>query len=265
MNIPKGISYIDNDEVRYMIFDGFQNSGNVIHGFSTRIGGVSMSPFDSLNLGLTSGDNKETVLKNRYIFSNSLGYYPNESIYLEHGNKVQVIDEKTKDSIEKADAVITTIKNLPLTIFYADCVPVFILDLKTPSIGLIHAGWRGTVGNITGQTLLKMKEKFGTNPSDCIAGIAPSIGPCCFIVDEDVAGIFLKTFGEWKDLIRKTSNKWSIDLWEINRRQLLIQGVSENNITTSAICTSCSQDLFFSFRRDNRLTGRMAGLIVLFE
>lgn len=250
--------------VRFLVFDSFVESGLVTHCFTTRTGGVSQSPFDSLNLGLTAGDREEDVLRNRELLGKIMGAYPEESILLEHGSDVHVLRASGGSEIPVADSVITGIHKAPLTIFYADCVPLFILDRATPAIGLAHGGWRGTLKNVAGTTCEKMKCEFGTKMENCIVGIGPSIGPCCFLVDEDVESRFEETFSELKDLMHKTSNnKWSIDLWRINRRLFLMQGVPEENITVSSLCTSCEPGMFFSFRRDKRRTGRMAAMLML--
>ncbi|MDQ7826277.1 MAG: peptidoglycan editing factor PgeF [Candidatus Eremiobacteraeota bacterium] len=259
----EGCHFREQDGVKYLVFDSIEKSGLVTHGYTTRIGGVSGGPFSSLNPGLTSGDERENVLKNRHIIAGALGIYPEESLILEHGSKVYVAGDGAAGDKAGADAVITDRPGVALVILYADCVPVFILDMKTPSIALIHAGWRSTAGLVVRETLRKMKELYGTEGCHCLAAIAPSIGPCCFLVDDDVARVFLGTFGERKDLIRETSNKWSIDLWKLNEWQLLQEGVPGVNISTARLCSSCMPELFYSYRRDRRITGRMAALITL--
>lgn len=250
--------------VKYFTFDLLMESKLVLHWFSTRIGGVSLPPYDSMNLGISTGDRKENVLKNRDIFKNALGYYPEESIMLDHDNNIYILKDAGKKGKPRADAVITRLRHIPLTIFFADCVPIFIVDSGTPSIALVHAGWRGTAKDVAGNTIRTMKKEFGSDPAKYLVGIGPSIGPCCFLVDEDVAPIFLDTFGEWKDLMKKTSNnKWSIDLWRLNQRLLISAGVPERNITLCYLCTACQKELFYSYRRDKEYSGRMAAIIAL--
>jgi polyphenol oxidase len=263
MRATKAFHFKESHGVRYLVFDSFEESGLVVHGFSTRMGGVSPEPYNTLNMGFSTGDTRENVKRNREIFGKALGYYPDESIDLEHGSLVHVQKEREKAGKVVADAVITNISNIPLSIFYADCVPVYILDVKKPAIALVHGGWRSTVGRIVDRTIMAMEREFGTSPGDCIAAVAPSIGPCCFLVDEDVAGIFLTTFKGWEDLIAKTSNKWSIDLWNINKRSLLSCGIPEENISLCSQCTSCNGEIYFSFRRDRGNSGRMAALMSL--
>lgn len=256
----------EKSDVKYLVFDSLQKSGLVLHGFTARQGGASPPPYDSLNLGLTSGDERTNVLSNRRILEKALGFYPEENIWLDHGREVYVAAGGDRDDKPHADAVITRLNGLPLTIFYADCVPIYILDRKNRAIGLAHGGWRGTVKDVAGNTIERMTREFGTDPADCLVGIGPSIGPCCFLVDEDVANLFLGTFAEWKDLVRKISNnKWSIDLWSLNQRLLISRGVSGENISICALCTSCNRELFYSYRRDRGNTGRMAAFITLLD
>jgi YfiH family protein len=225
---------------------------------------VSLPPYESLNMGLTSGDLEAHVLKNREIFGAVLGHYPEESILLEHASEVYVMKERGEKEVPYADAVVTKLKRAALSIFFADCVPVFILDTVTPSIGLAHGGWRGTLKDVAGNTIRKMKKEFNTKPQNCLVGIGPSIGPCCFEVDDEVAAGFLDTFSKWKDLAKKTSNnKCSIDLWKLNQRLLESEGVPESNITVSAQCTACNPDVYYSYRRDKTRSGRMAATIAL--
>ena len=265
-------------DIEYVSFNHFEQTALVSHCFMTRIGGVSEGDYSTLNPGLTTQDDTKKIAKNRAKISNLIGFKLSESIELEHGNKVHIIRKKEdNDGSIIADAVITNLKNEPLVILYADCVPVFILDPVTPAIALIHAGWRGTVLKIVTETVMAMQKEFNTNPSDCLAGIAPSIGKCCFEIGEDVAKQFITAFEAWKDLepylsnestnkhtdIQNINNKSYVDLWNINKRLLIQSGLLDSNISVSGLCTSCRKDLFFSYRRDKKITGRMAAVLTL--
>ncbi len=254
----------EKNEISIVMFKDIEATGLVTHGFTTRKGGVSKPPFASLNLGLTSGDLIESVRENRELLGRVMGYLPRESVELVHGRDVHVQrDSNITANLVKADAVVTSISRVPLTVFYADCVPVFILDCRKPAIGLVHAGWRGTVAKVVSETIEVMRHEFGSDGENCLFAIAPSIGPCCFAVDGDVAALFLETFKEWKDLMVTTSNKCYINLWEINRRLIMSKGVPERNVVKASLCTACNDDMFFSYRRDNHVTGRMAATIML--
>lgn len=254
--------------IKYVSFKHFEETGLVKHGFTTRLGGVSQGVYSTLNPGLTTSDDIQNIEKNRTIISEAIGFKLSESIELEHGNKVHIVREKSDNTGNViADAVITNLINEPLVILYADCVPVFILDPVTPAIGLIHAGWRGTFSNIVTETVKAMKQEFNTDPSCYLAGIAPSIGKCCFEIGEDVAEQFIASFGDREEfrpyLSKETNNKYYADLWSINKQLLLQSGLSDCNILIAGLCTSCKKDLFFSYRRDKRNTGRMAAVLAL--
>jgi len=264
MHLEHSCHIREENGISIVVFNNLEDTGLVTHGFTARKGGISSPPFDSLNMGLTSGDRMESVHQNRELLGRVLGYLPRESIELVHGRDVHVHRENDNAAdLVKADAVVTAVARAPLTIFYADCVPIFILDCKKPAIGLVHAGWRGTLTNVVGETVEVMKRECGSSVESCLFSIAPSIGPCCFAVDEDVAAQFVETFREWKDLMVTTSNKCHINLWEINRRLIMSKGVPERNVVKASLCTACNGDMFFSYRRDRRVTGRMAATIML--
>jgi YfiH family protein len=184
-----------------------------------------------------------------------------------HGSTVLAITEgrgsQEGAALPEADGLVTNLPGVPLTIHLADCLSLFVLDPGAPAIGLAHAGWRGTVQDIGGAVVREMKRRYGTDPAACLAGIGPGLGPCCFLVDEDVASVFHGAFPSWEDLIHATANKWSIDLAEVNRRLLCRAGLKDGQIASGSLCTSCRADLFFSYRRDGRVTGRMAATLVL--
>ncbi len=265
MNKECGIK--ENKNVKYCVFGNFEKSGQVTHCFTTRHSGVSSGNYATLNPGKTTMDSEENVAANRDLIEKAIGYYPSESIDLEHGNKVYAIKNREDNNGKTiADAVMTHLPNEPLVILYADCVPVFILDRKTPAIALVHAGWRGTAAKIVTNTIEAMKAEYGTDPQQCLAAIAPSIGKCCFEVDADVAQEFISAFPDWKDLYISASNnsgKYHINLWDINKGLLLKSGLLSENISVAEKCTSCNSDLFYSYRRDKRDTGRMAAIFAL--
>jgi len=244
----------------------------VKHGISTRTGGSSCQPFASLNLGLHTGDEADKVRENRRRFACAVGVEPSRVTTAEqvHGDKVFVVRrehagrgaEEYSQTIKGVDALITNVPGIPLMLFFADCVPVVIVDPKRRAIALSHAGWKGTAAGIAEKTVMAMASEYGTNPADCIAGIGPSIGQCCYEVDEAVINK-LKKFSYWQDLITPKGARWQLDLWEANRRQLLDAGLVPDNVVISAVCTSCNTDLFFSYRAENGSTGRIGAVISL--
>ncbi|MPM35945.1 Polyphenol oxidase [bioreactor metagenome] len=189
-----------------------------------------------------------------------------------HGDNIAVVSHTDigkghalyDQSIKATDALITNIPKIPLMLFYADCVPVLIADPVRNVIAVSHAGWKGTVAKIAQKTVLKMASQFQTNPSDCLVGIGPSIGSCCYEVDQTVVNILMQNFKLWEHLVKQTSKThWKLDLWLANKIQLEEVGVRSSNITISGLCTSCNTELFYSHRAERGMTGRLGAIISL--
>ena len=245
----------------------------VKHGISSRLGGTSSQPFTSLNLGLHTGDEDKQVIINRQLFCKGVGVVADDIVTAEqiHTDRVLVVTKqhigkgakKYSEAIRATDALITNVPDIPLMLFFADCVPVLIVDPVKKVIGIAHAGWKGTMANIAQKTVLTMQTQFGTNPQQCFVGIAPSIGPCCYEVEEVVINKLKAQFENWEQLVRPNGDKWYLDLWQANRLQLERIGVQGRNIVVSKVCTACNKELFFSYRAENAHTGRMGAVIVL--
>lgn len=259
--------------VQYGLFKNFC-SLPVKHGISTRIGGVSRSPYATLNLGLHTGDDSSAVIANRQLFCNAIGIEFDKVVTAEqtHGDNIVVVSHTDigsghalyAQSIKDTDALITNIPNIPLMLFYADCVPVLIVDPVRSVVAVSHAGWKGTVAKIAQKTVLKMASQFRTSPSDCLVGIGPSVGSCCYEVDQAVVNRLAQNFKAWESLVRQTSmTHWQLDLWLANKTQLEEIGVKSSNITISGLCTSCNTDLFYSHRAERGVTGRLGAAISL--
>lgn len=275
MEFNKGFELRERQGVWYCVIPDFERTGLVSHGFSTRKGGVSSQQYGTLNLGFNRGDSREAVMENFLRFCRALDIDPNDTVFSDqvHGDRVMVVgsDDRGKGAfresdIRHADGLMTREARVALVTFYADCVPLFFLDPIRKAIALSHAGWRGTVARIGAKTLEKMSREFGTRPEECLIGIGPSIGPCCFEVDLPVAQQFAKAFDKYDDMIIKPGlepGKYQIDLWMANALQLKDMGVPPRNITVAGMCTSCYQTLFFSHRRDKAHTGRMAAMLML--
>ena len=246
---------------------------SIKHGISSRLGGTSSHPFTSLNLALHTGDKDKQVLANRLLFCKAVGVVADDIVTAEqiHTDRILVVTKehigkgakKYSESIGATDALITNAPGIPLMLCFADCVPVLIVDPVQRVIGIAHAGWKGTLDKIAQKTISAMQTHFGTIPQQCLVGIAPSIGPCCYEVDDVVINRLKRQFDNWEQFVRPNKEKWYLDLWQANRIQLEQIGVQSNNIVVSKVCTACNKELFFSYRGDNGCTGRMGAVIVL--
>jgi len=195
--------------------------------------------------------------------------YPNMSFIVAnqtHSSNISII-EKNQDigwkslenAIEDCDALITNLPNIMLTILTADCVPILLFDPVEKVVAVAHAGWKGTEQQIVLKTVKKMQENFNSKPSNIIAGIAPSIGKCCYEVDWNVA----QHFKEIKNAYTQQDKKYMLDLPHINKTQLLESGVEEENIELSNVCTACEVDRYFSYRKEDGCSGRFMSMLGL--
>jgi polyphenol oxidase len=257
----------------------------LIHGFSTRPGGVSsLNEEKLLNLGFTDWDTQENVQENRRRFLSALGASDLQLISLKqiHSDVIHLFNT-TPAEFCKGDASITNRPGLLLGVQTADCVPILLVDPKKRAVAAIHAGWRGTLARIVVKAIGKMQMQFGTKPSDLLAAIGPSIGGCCYEVGTEVATQFHSQFAEapeWFDEFRTGDEpnpiQWLnmmppghqpppknvlLDLRKSNRAQLLAAGLRAPNISVSDLCTACRRDLLFSYRKEAAQSGRLLSVI----
>lgn len=270
----EGAAVLDINGVKLIKFKSLMKyDKKITHCFSTRIGGVSTGECSSLNLGLNRNDKRENVAENFRRISRALMVDDRNMVLSNqvHGDGICVVSEKDRgkglhrnSDITHCDALITNRSEVVLVTFHADCVPVFFYDKLLNVIALVHSGWRGTASDISGKTVRKMAEEFGSSPEDIIAVIGPSINKCCFEVDRDVYMHFNDYMKQSKDLYEeKPGNKWCIDLQGIIKRQLVLKGIPEENISISRVCTKCNTDIFFSHRGENGRTGSLAAFLQL--
>lgn len=260
--------------LKFYTFPHIEATGQVEHGFTTRPGGVSGGPYNGLNTAFHVGDAPENVLRNRALACQALNINPRDLVSGSqvHGGLVEVVGRcdlgrgalSQEESLPGTDALITGEAGVPLSSYYADCVPLFFLDPARRVIALAHAGWKGTVLQIGRKTVEAMAAAFNSDPRQCLAGIGPSIGPCCYEVDKRVMEPLQGSFSTWRELaVASSPGKWRLDLWEANRRTLVEAGLPGENIIVSRICTSCHNDHFFSYRAQGGTAGRMAALMML--
>lgn len=256
----------------YGLFEPYVKVTNVV---TTRRGGSSRPPYDTLNLGLHVGDETDTVLENRAIVAQILGFEPEALTVAEqvHGSTVAVVHERDQgkgavvedDAVGETDALVTNEPGLPLGILTADCVAVSLYDPAKHAMGIAHAGWKGTLARIVERTVKTMSEAFGTDPAGIVAGLSPSVGPCHYPVGREVAGAFTGEFGDdvGQFLVEDPEGSWRLDLCGANAHQLRGVGVPGDRIETSGLCTACTPALFYSYRREGVHTGRIAGIMML--
>ncbi|MDG0793289.1 peptidoglycan editing factor PgeF [Cohnella ginsengisoli] len=237
-------------------------------GFSTRLGGRSLPPRDGLNTALHVGDDEHAVIANRLAIAEALGWPFEAWTCAEqvHGSSVVRITSAerglgrlSRDSaIQDADALITDEPDVLLAMYFADCVPIYFYDPEHGALGLAHAGWKGTVADVAAATIRAMTDAFGTKPSELYAAIGPSIGACCYEVDDivmnRVRGI---VHDDERFHVPSSEGKSRLNLKEINKHLMIKAGILPSRIEMSGWCTSCSTDLFFSHRKERGQTGRM--------
>ncbi len=245
-----------------LIVPSWPKPWNVNALITTRRGGVSATPYDSLNLALHVGDSEEAVLQNRKLMANAIG----EDIDYQwlsqvHGNKVLTLDQGLVDESTQADAIYTRENNIACGVLTADCLSVFFCDEAGEEIAVAHAGWRGLASGVLEKTL----DNFQAEPGTLLAYLAPVIGPCHFEVGEEVREAFLDIdndeISDQASILFLESDKpgkWMADLYAIAKIILASRGVK--NIYGEPLCTYCEFDQFYSFRRDGE-TGRFASLI----
>lgn len=244
------------------------------HGISTRLGGVSKPPFESLNLALHVGDEPAAVGENRRRFCRALGLSEERLCTAEqvHGERIVRVTAAEAgrgarayaDAIAGTDALMTDVPGIPLLLCYADCMPVLLLDPVHKAAAVVHAGWKGTALGIAGKTVRAMQAAFGTRPEDCLAAIAPAIGASCYEIGEDVAAKFQAAFPAFGEkIVRRVSGRPHLDLWQANYRQLEAAGLLSRHIEIAAVCTACNTGLFFSYRAEKGTTGRIGAMIAL--
>ncbi|MCR5685461.1 MAG: peptidoglycan editing factor PgeF [Lachnospiraceae bacterium] len=331
-------TYIETqDDVPVIRFKAFENLNWLNCGFSTRLGGVSSGPLESLNLGFERGDQRENVVENFKRFAASAGFDVNRiclprqwhtnnirvssgeaalgdiSMYKanltgkydetcpsgntsqtnDHGNdkvsetvfgngtgissisvKISGMDQFPEEERLKTaiDGQITDEPGLVLIAYGADCTPVYLADMKHHAVGLVHSGWKGTLNSISADALRLMNERYGTKPEDVIAVIGPSISSDAYEVGFDVAQLFIRKHQievtEDSNIVRlgrrvNEGQKYQLDLWEANRRNLLDSGVFPVNIHVSGLCTFKEEELFYSHRRTGNARGVMAGFMMI--
>jgi len=262
----------------------------LLHGFSTRTGGVSdVYKNADLNLGHTADDTHENVERNRRLFVDAVGAGDMTLVNVRqiHSDIIHCVTEAPTQPLA-GDGIITTTPGLLLTVRTADCYPVILADPELRAVGVFHAGWRGTLARIVEKGVGELRRHFNSQPEHILAAIGPAIGKCCYKVGEEVREKFTSRFAYADALFHETEEYDEVklkypmlfltarapghshdlfpkaihlDLAEANRRQLIDAGVQETNIVVIGDCTSCKTDRYFSHRAEKGKTGRMMAAV----
>lgn len=258
--------------LKYITVPRWQEQGVKV-GFSTRSGGVSRKPYGSLNLALHVGDKYDDVIENRSRYLDLFALKLENMVCCEqvHGNTVAVVgkDEQGRGALDQSnvlagfDAMVCATPGIMLTTFYADCIPLYFFDPLKRVVAIAHSGWKGTMGRIAGETVKTMQKDFGSSPLNIEAFIGPGIGRCCFYIGEELAHRVKEEFAELDGILNWNQKGYTWDLHLTNRLILQEIGLKPGNIIDSNFCTACDHESFFSYRRDQGKTGRMAAVIAL--
>jgi polyphenol oxidase len=257
----------------------------LVHGFSTRVGGVSkLDGKRVLNLGFTEWDARENVKENRRRLQAAVGApdFQLVSLLQFHSDKTLHFETAPTEP-SRGDASVTKSAGLLLAVQAADCVPILLVDPKNRAVAAVHAGWRGTLARIVEKTIGRMQMQFGSEAADLLAAIGPAIGGCCYEVGTEVAAAFSGQFSnaaeffdelrtgdepnplQWLNMMppghQPPPKKVLLDLRKANRTQLEAAGVLAANIFVSDLCTGCRRDLLFSYRKEGAQSGRMMSVI----
>lgn len=260
-------------DVVYYTFPAFERIPFVLHGFSTRLGGVSEGIYRSMNLSFTRGDSLQAVKENFRLFCEAIGVSSDRVVVSAQEHHTRIYNATADDcgrgvtrerGYTDIDGLLTDEPGVVLCTQYADCVPLFFVDPVRRVVGTSHSGWKGTVARIGAVTVERMCRDYGCRRENILAAIGPSIGPCCFEVDEPVYLAF-RQLKEWDDTLarKRADGKFDLNLWEVNRRILRQAGIAEGNITVTDLCTKCHPDVFWSHRAAGKERGSLAGFIAL--
>jgi YfiH family protein len=245
---------------------------DVAHGFSTRRGGVSPAPWNTLNLGPGRGDEENNVLENYRRFCEHTHMNLHRSVL-----SVQVHQDTVKTVTDAdagkglffqrdytADSLITNARDLPLVVFSADCGILLFHDPVQGCVGTCHAGWKGCAMGVASKTVRELCRVYGSRPEDIRAAIGPCIGPCCFETDDDVPDAMRQALGhDAEPYLEHHHTKWHVDLAGLNRQWLLRAGVLPEHIDVCGLCTACRPDLFWSYRKMGNARGAQIAMISL--
>lgn len=246
----------------------------LLHGISTRHGGVSAGPYRSLNLSFDVGDRHDRVRRNYRRLSRLFRFDLSSLVACQqvHHNAIALIDESylnrscflPEKAVPATDGLATDVPGITLMTRYADCVPLLFFNRKRQAVAIAHAGWKGTLARIGPAMVHFLSVQFKCSPDRTLVAIGPSIGPCCYQVSSSMADLAeRKLHPNERCIVAAPGGKLTFDLWQANKNQLITAGIQERHIYSEEICTACHTHLFFSYRKEATVTGRFGALIGL--
>lgn len=280
------------NDIEYLTFPSLEKTGIVRHLFTTRMGGVSEGIFSTMNLSFQRGDNPEHVLENYRRIGKVLSVSPEKMVTSKqtHTTNIKLVTEEDCGKgvvrpmdYEDIDGLITKERGIALVTSYADCVPLYFVDVNNQAIGLAHSGWRGTIQQMGRHMVEEMGKEFGTKPEELYAAIGPSICQECYEVSEDVASEFMELETESWSIVQeitekqllggsgrivmpgREAGKYQLDLWLANTVILRKAGISLERIAVTDICTCHNHEYLFSHRASNGKRGNLCAFLMLNE
>jgi len=243
------------DDIQWGVFPEWKDDPKMLHAFSTRNGGVSTGNLQSLNLGRTNTDSDENINENRRRFFSSLGLDLSNVVHAKQVHSAHVALVREPGVVDNCDGLITDQQNLTLIIGVADCHTIFLTSKDRKVVGVLHAGWRGIVGNILENAISLVQDEFKYQTHQMEIGISPGIGVECYEVGSEVAEQF------HPDALETENGQWYANLSRAIELRAEKIGIPPAQIFKANRCTSCESDLWYSYRRDNGDSGRMWGII----
>ena len=259
-----GFGWRERGGVKVLVCRPLEDEG-FANGFSTRLGGVSPFPENSLNLAGFDEDTSENIFENRRRFLAAMGGdFGLATAWQVHGDTIKRVasGDDIRNSDERADALVSDLSGVLVGVKTADCVPVLIADPSTGAFAAVHAGWRGTVQSIVAKSITALTENYGSNAADLVCAIGPAAGCRRYEIGSEVLDAFGQAFPDSDELFSPTTPGHAlIDLQLANRRQLTLSGVAEPNVFTAPFCTIEHTNLFFSYRIEKNSLGKTGRLL----
>jgi len=260
--------------VVYFTMPNLEGIKGLKHAFTSRIGGVSKPPYETLNMGARDLEERSVRNKNIELVGEAMGICSENLVAINHDHSadVEIVTyENAGEGIYKlfskedrpiSDALITASLNLPIMTLHADCIPIFFYDKKNRVISVCHAGWKGVYNNIVTNVTNKMIKAFGSSPKDILVAIGPCIGVDCFEVSDDLAEKFEEAYKQYDIITPRINSKHHVDIQKCCCMQLLDNDIPVENVHVANMCTCCNKEMFHSYRRDKKC-GSMGAIMEL--